>query len=114
MTLQETSENLQRKLEHEFQRLTAKLALNLDLRIVWMPNKTASLSGEVKNGSIYIYEAEEEKAIQTLKHEVIDHIITSRIVKPLVDLINLLIKAREAEIYREKEKLIEMLLRLLS
>jgi hypothetical protein len=79
-----------------------------------MPDETASLSGEVKNGSIYIYEAEEEKAVQTLKHEVVDHIITSRIVKPLVDLINLLIKAREAEIYREKEKFVEMLLRLLS
>ena len=70
--------------------------------------------GEIKNGSIYIYEAEEEKAVQTLKHEVVDHIITSRIVKPLVDLINLLIKAREAEIYREKEKFVEMFLRLLS
>jgi hypothetical protein len=103
-----TSE-LQGRLEDELQRLSAKLGLNLDLRVVWMPDKTASLSGEVKNGSIYIYEAEEEKAIQTLKHEVIDYIITSRIVKPLVDLVNLLIKAREAEIYREKEKLVEIL-----
>lgn len=101
-----TSE-VQGRLEGELQRLSAKLGLNLDLRVVWMPDETASLSGEVKNGSIYIYEAEEEKAVQTLKHEVVDHIITSRIVKPLVDLINLLIKAREAEIYREKRSLLK-------
>ena len=48
-----------------------------------------------------------KKAIQALRHEVVDHLITSRIVKPLVDLINLLIKAREAEIYKEKEKIVE-------
>jgi hypothetical protein len=103
-----TSENLQSRLEHEFQRLTAKLGLNIDLKVVWMPNKTGSLSGEVKDGSVYIYEAEEEKAIQTLKHELIDYLITSRIVKPLVNLLNILIKAREAEIYKEKEKLVEI------
>ncbi len=79
-----------------------------------MLDKATSLSGEIVNGSIYIYEAEEEKAIQTLKHELIDYLITSKVVKPLVDLLNLLIKAREAEIHREKEKLVEMLLKLLS
>jgi len=50
-----------------------------------------------------------KKAIQALRHEVVDYLITSRIVKPLVDLINLLIKAREAEIYKEKEKIVETL-----
>jgi predicted Fe-Mo cluster-binding NifX family protein len=73
-----------------------------------MPDKTASSSGEVKDGSVYIYEAEEEKAIQTLKHELVDYLITSRIVKPVVNLLNILIKAREAEIYKEKEKLVEI------
>jgi hypothetical protein len=50
-----------------------------------------------------------KKPYKPLRHEVIDHLITSRIVKPLVDLINLLIKAREAEIYKEKEKIVETL-----
>ncbi|MEM3880992.1 MAG: hypothetical protein QXD19_04520 [Candidatus Bathyarchaeia archaeon] len=63
---------LQPILEKELQRLAEKLELNLELKVVWKPDKTASLSGEVKDGSIYIYEAEEEKAIQTLKHELID------------------------------------------
>ena len=95
-------------LEKELNRLKTKLGLNLDLKIVWIPDKKASLSGEVKDGSIYIYEADEEKAVQTLKHELIDYLITSRIVKPLVNLLNILIKAREAEIYKEKEKLVEI------
>jgi hypothetical protein len=103
-----TSE-LQGRLEGELQRLSAKLGLNLDLRVVWTPDPPNSLSGEVRGNTIYIYEVEEEKAIQALRHEVLDHLITSRIVKPLVDLINLLIKAREAEIYKEKEEIVEAL-----
>jgi hypothetical protein len=39
--------------------------------------------------------------------------LTSKIVKPLVDLVNILIKTREAEIYREKEKLVETFSKLL-
>jgi hypothetical protein len=61
-----TSENLQSRLEHEFQRLTAKLGLNIDLKVVWMPDKTASLSDEVKDGSIYIYEAKRKKQSKPL------------------------------------------------
>jgi hypothetical protein len=100
---------VQNKLEEELQRILTKLGLNLDLRVVWIPDPPNSLSGEVRGNTIYIYEVEEEKAIQALRHEVIDYLITSRIVKPLVDLINLLIKAREAEIYEEKEKIVETL-----
>jgi len=40
-------------------------------------------------------------------------LITSRIVNPLVEMINLLIKIRENEIYEEKEKLIDVLSHLL-
>ncbi|MEM2457148.1 MAG: hypothetical protein QXZ47_05640 [Candidatus Bathyarchaeia archaeon] len=103
------SEPLQSRLEEELKKLSAKLGLNFDMKVIWMPDNTAGLSGEVKEGSIYIYEAEEEKALHTLKHELIDYMITSRIVQPLVNLVNMLIKAREAEIYKEKEKLVEIL-----
>jgi hypothetical protein len=106
---QKTSATVQNKLEEELQRILTKLGLNLDLRVVWTPDPPNSLSGEVRGNTIYIYEVEEEKAIQALRHEVVDHLITSRIVKPLVDLINLLIKAREAEICKEKEKIVETL-----
>ena len=49
----------------ELDKLKAKLWLTLDIKVVWMPDKTASLSGEVKDGSIYVYETDEEKAVQT-------------------------------------------------
>jgi len=106
---QKTNVAVQNKLEEELQRILTKLGLNLNLRVVWTPDPHNSLSGEVRGNTIYIYEVEEEKAIQALRHEVLDHLITSRIVKPLVDLINLLIKAREAEIYKEKEEIVEAL-----
>jgi len=101
--------SIQVSLEEELERLKKMLNLNPNLKVAWTPDSTKELSGEVKDNTIYIYEVEEEKAIQALRHEVVDHLITSRIVKPLVDLINLLIKAREAEIYEEKEKIVETL-----
>jgi len=101
-------------LSEELDRLQAKLGLSLGLKVIWMPSVDRGLDGEVRNETIYIYESEGNKALQVLRHEFIDHLITSRIVKPLVNLVNLLIKSREAEIYREKEKLVEMLLRLLG
>jgi len=82
------------------------------LQVVWTPDSPNSLSGEFRSNTIYIYEVEEEKAIQALKHEVVDHPIISRIsriVKPLVERINLLIKTREAKICEEKEKIVEIL-----
>jgi len=101
--------SIQLRLEKELERLKGILNVGHELRVAWSPSLDSKLSGEVKGNTIYIYEVEGEKAIQALRHEVVDYLITSRIVKPLVDLINLLIKAREAEIYREKERLVEAL-----
>ncbi len=102
------------RLDEELERFGVKLGLNREFRVVWMPNSDRGLSGEVRGDTIYIYEAAAYKALQALRHELIDHLITSRLVKPLVNLVNLLIKSREAEIYKEKEKLVEMLLRMLG
>jgi len=68
----------------------------------------------VEGGTIYVYEVDEAKALQVLKHEFVDYLITSRIVKPLVELVNLLIKSREAEIYREKERIVEIFCKLID
>jgi hypothetical protein len=79
-----------------------------------MPGIEKGISGEVRGNTIFIYEADRDKALGTLRHELIDHLITSRLVKPLVDLINILVKAKEAEIYREKEGLVETLSKLIE
>ena len=105
--VRKNAEDVEALLRSELRRLQ-QLGLGLELDVKWLP-KDGELSGEVGGNTIYIYEVKGEKAIQALRHEVVDHLITSRIVKPLVDLINLLIKAREAEIYKEKEKIVEIL-----
>ena len=55
-----------------------------------------------------------EKVLETLRHEVIDHLTTSGIVKPLAGQVDLLIKDKEAEVYRDKEMLVEALANLLN
>lgn len=100
--------NTERILEKDLERLKKKLALNEELNIVWKPDPAKTLSGEVKGSIIIVYESQEDKAVETLRHEVLDHYLTSRLVNPLVGLVNLLIKSRESEIYREKEKIVEV------
>lgn len=105
--------NVKARLMEELERLKGLLGLDSGLKVVWMPYGGRGLSGEVKDGIIYVYERETDTAVQVLRHELIDYLITSMLVEPLVSLINTLIKSRETEIYREKEKLVKALSRLL-
>jgi len=103
----------EKRLTDELERLKRLLGLESGLKVVWMPVSGSGLSGEVKGNIIYVYECERDRALQTLRHELVDYLITSKIVEPLVGLVNMLIKSREAEIYREKEKLVETFSKLL-
>jgi hypothetical protein len=110
----ETQKNtVEKRLAEELENLKCLLDLESSFEVVWMPLPESELSGEVKDKTIYIYECEMDKALKTLRHELVDYLLTSKIVKPLVDLVNILIKTREAEIYREKEKLVETFSKLL-
>jgi hypothetical protein len=100
------------KLLEELKRVEEKLGLSLRLKVVWVPDPSKPFSGELKDGTIYIYDEDVEAAVRILKHEVIDYLLTSRIVKPLIDLVNLLIKSKEYEVYKEKERVVDMLSRL--
>ena len=111
-TLKQKS-NKETLLAEELRRIEEKLGLSLGLKLRWVPDPTKPYSGEVRDGCIFIYEGDEQRAIQALRHEVLDHLLSSRIVKPLVDIINLLIKCKESEIYAEKEKLVDILSKLL-
>ena len=106
--------DVQAKLEDELRRVERRLRLSLGLTVVWRHQPSNPLSGEVRGDTVYVYDEDPEKALETLRHEVIDHLITSRIVKPLVGLVNLLIKDKEAEVYRDKERLVEALANLLN
>jgi hypothetical protein len=102
------------QLQKEFKRLIDLLGVGRELELVWMPKAFKGLSGEVKNGKLYIYEEGLDKASHALRHELVDYLITSKIVEPLVGLINALIKSREVEIYRAKEDIVEKLAKLLG
>jgi hypothetical protein len=79
---------------------------------VWIPDSHSKLSGEVKGNHIYIYEEDEEKAINTLKHEFLDYII-SKTMEPYERIANKLIQLTNEEAYRRQEKLTEALAKLI-
>lgn len=111
MKVSRIDSSVEAKLRERFQSLASALEVH-NLQFVWLPDQNNGLSGEVRSGILYVYESSEEKALETLKHELVDYVLTSKIVSPLVGLVNLLIKSKETEIYREKEKIVDLLSKL--
>ncbi len=108
----EKQNGVQRKLEDEFEKLKRILGLDLDFGLVWIPSTNNCLSGEVKNGNIFIYELDECRAMKTLKHELIDYCV-SLAIKPYKKITNMLIKKINRDAYEQKERVVEALTRFL-
>ncbi|MGD0328853.1 MAG: hypothetical protein ABSB40_00230 [Nitrososphaeria archaeon] len=104
----EEEQDVQIELERELSRLQSLTGLNGNLKVNWIPDGSREVHGEVISDVIHVYDEDLEEAIRTLKHEFVDYCITREVVTPLVDLVNALIKSREAEVYRRKEKLVEL------
>ena len=100
--------NLQERLENELERLKRILKMGYELRVVWLPNNNSSLSGEVKEEMIFIYEEDFEKALETLKHEFLDYVI-SQVIEPYKQVANKLVMLINEQTYRRKEKLVDSL-----
>ena len=107
-----TVELEQDKLRSVLQDLKQRLGIGYELDVSWLPDENAKLSGEVKGTCILIYEVSEEKALETLKHEFFDYII-SRTIEPYQKIANKLIELTNEETYKRKEKLVECLCKLL-
>lgn len=105
--------SLQNALEEELERLKRLLKMGYELKVVWLPNGNPNLSGEVKGETIYVYEEELEKALETLRHEFLDYEI-SQIIEPYKQVANSLILILNKYAYERKEKLIEALTKFLS
>jgi len=106
--------SVEARLRRELRRLQEKFGLGLELKDVrWVP-KDGVFSGEVKDGIVYVYDKEPEEAIRTLRHEVLDFHLTEKIIRKPINLLNLILKHLETEIYQEKEKLINRLTDLLQ
>ena len=105
--------SVEARLGRELKRLQQIYKLGLELSEVrWIPDGDPKADGRVADNIIYIYERDPEKALEVLKHEVLDHALTTKIISPLTDLVNLLVKDKAEKVYREKEKLIKCLTKL--
>ena len=98
-----------RRLEAELTYLKRKFQIGQELKLQWTPNNGPK-SGEVTGGAIRIYEADQTKALDTLRHEFIEYVLVNEFVAPYKRLINKLISLFEEEMYRRKEELVEKLL----
>jgi hypothetical protein len=99
-------------LEAELERLKKLLLLGHNLTVAWKPSINGTLSGEVKNDTIYIYDHDEERAIETLRHEFLDYCL-SQAIEPYRKITNMLIRKLNEDAYGKKEKLVETLTKLL-
>lgn len=105
--------HVQARLEDVLTRMTARTGMTTHLTVVWMPGASQDLSGEVKGGRILIYDEEETKAVATLRHEVIDHLV-SQAITPYKEVTNLLIQRVNEDAYRRKETIVDALIQLID
>jgi hypothetical protein len=102
----------QNRLSKELERLKRKLGLGYELIVEWLPGGKVEICGEVKGNIILIYEGDETKAMETLRHEFLDFVI-SQTVEPYQKIANKLIGLINDEAYLRKEKLVEALVALI-
>jgi len=101
----------QNRLAEELERLKRKLGLGNELAVNWLPGRKLDICGEVKGNCIYVYDEDERKALDTLKHEFLDYLI-SKTIEPYEKIANKLIGLVNEEAYHRKEKLVEVLSKL--
>ena len=92
---------LQKRLEEELKRLKSKLGLAGRLRVVWNP-KTSSeeTHGMVNDSPIHIFDDEEEEALDTLRHEYVEYVLTHEFLEPRIF---------EAKAHRRADFLVDIL-----
>lgn len=108
-----TKKILSQRLEAELEWLRTFFWLGLELKVAWKPSPDWKLSGEVKGNLIYVYEVDEEKAVDTLRHEFLDYCL-SQAIEPYKEVTNRLIRMINEDAYRRKEKIVEALVKLLD
>ncbi len=108
-----TEVNVQGRLEEELKRIKQSLGMNEDLRVQWKPDPSRKEEGEVKGRTIYVYSDNEQTALQTLKHEVLDFLV-SQTIEPYKEFANGVITLLNKQAYGKKEEVIEKLTRLLT
>jgi hypothetical protein len=106
-------QTIQQRLEVELEKLKHIMSFGHELRVRWVPREISRIAGVVKNDWIYVYDEDEELAIDTLKHEFIDYAI-SKVVEPYKEVTNRLIALINDDAYQRKERLVASICHLLS
>lgn len=99
------------KLAGELERLKKLTGLGTGLKVAWKPIADGTISGEVKNNTIYVYETEEEQAVATLHHEFLDYCI-SQAIEPYRQITNKLVSLLNDNAYNTKEEIVEGLVKI--
>jgi hypothetical protein len=101
------------KLVEELRRLQRLLNHGHDLEVKWIPkvkriekNGKYRVRGEIIGKTIYIYDEDEEEAIKTLRHEMIEHLLYTY-EKSYVEFINCLIRFFNENQREKREELVE-------
>jgi len=87
--------------------------LGVPLSVAWVPAGAKSIRGEIKQGTIYIYDHAETDAFATFTHEVIEFKL-KEVTRVYRVLINSLIDGYEHLSYQQKEAFIEFIPRVLE
>jgi len=105
-------ERVESRLRSELELLKAGTGMGQELSVRWVPDPGSKMCGEVKEGVIYIYEESLEEALETLRHEFVDYLV-SQAIEPYMSVANKLIQLLNEEAYRRKERIIGALVNLL-
>jgi hypothetical protein len=82
------------------------------VKVIWLSTNNSSLPGEVKGETIYVYDGDLNKALETLRHEFLDYAI-SQVIEPYKKIANQLIMLLNEEAYKRKEELIGKLVKII-
>ena len=105
-------EYCQRILERELARLERIIPCEEHLTVRWSPQHESKVSGEVLGNTILVYSETVQEAVETVRHEYLDCLLTREIIDPLIVMVNAFIKLKERDIYEEKERIVTCLLKL--
>lgn len=111
---------VKQSLSEELDKLKVLTEFGQDLKVVWSPSRQFKLSGEVRGNTVYVYEEDPAKALDTLRHEFVDYVISGAI-KPYEKvtvlysaMINALVEKLSEEAYLEKEKVVDSLMKIIQ
>jgi len=101
------------KLKKELNRLSKRLGLVKQLHVEWIPGGRKDLSGEVIGSTVYLYSKELPKALETLKHEVIEYYLVKHHEEDYITMINALVEAFNRVMRRRREEVVERLAKII-